>query len=401
MANILFINFPAEGHVNPTLGIVKALAERGDNVHYITTEKFKERLEGVGAKVHLHPDLLSKASIDSSSSAGLQAFLNIHIQSSLDILEITKQLSESISFDFVLYDMFGAGKLVRDYLNIPGISSSPSFKMPDDVFKELPFHPDSEASFELDRDAEKLLEQIKDRFGVSPENLLQFMRNDGELTIVYTSRYFQPNSDHFGDSHIFIGPSFPKRKESNNQFPLEELKDEQVLYISMGTVLDQTEEFFNTCIEAFADFQGKVVIAAGERADFTKITQAPDNFIISSYVPQLEVLSEADVFITHGGMNSVNEAIHFQVPLVVLPHDKDQPMVAQRLTELGAGYRLSKDNIDVQSLTAAVNEVLSNNYYKEGIKKINESFQACGGVQEALKRIDRFVENEYRTKTLN
>lgn len=100
-------------------------------------------------------------------------------------------------------------------------------------------------------------------------------------------------------------------------------------------------------------------------------------------------------------MNSVNEAIHFQVPMVVLPHDKDQPMVAQRLTELGAGLRLSKDNIHVQTLKAAVNEVLSNDTYKEGIKKINDSFRSSGGVEEALREIDRFVESKNRTKSLN
>jgi UDP:flavonoid glycosyltransferase YjiC (YdhE family) len=36
--NVLMINFPAEGHVNPTLGVVKALTDRGDSVHYVTTE---------------------------------------------------------------------------------------------------------------------------------------------------------------------------------------------------------------------------------------------------------------------------------------------------------------------------------------------------------------------------
>ncbi|WP_146738096.1 glycosyltransferase family 1 protein, partial [Bacillus tropicus] len=34
--HILMINFPAEGHVNPTLGMTKAFSERGDHVHYIS-----------------------------------------------------------------------------------------------------------------------------------------------------------------------------------------------------------------------------------------------------------------------------------------------------------------------------------------------------------------------------
>lgn len=118
----------------------------------------------------------------------------------------------------------------------------------------------------------------------------------------------------------------------------------------MGTVLDHTEDFFNLCIDAFSGFNGKVVIAAGEKADLTKLKQAPENFIIAPYVPQLEVLEQSDVFITHGGMNSVNEGIHFSVPLVVIPHDKDQPMVAQRLSELHAGYVISKDEVNAQIL---------------------------------------------------
>ncbi|QWU13720.1 glycosyltransferase, MGT family [Paenibacillus sophorae] len=386
--NILMVNFPAEGHVNPTLGIVKAFADRGDNVHYITTEKFKERLEGVGAIVHLHSDLLRKASIDPFTPSGLNAFINIHIQTSLDILEITKQLSETTNFDFIIYDKFGAGELVRDYLHIPSVSSSASFLMPEKEFKPM-LGPDS---FQPDENAEKLLDQMKAEFDVVPKNMLQFMNNSGEINIVYTSRYFQPDNELFGEDYVFIGPSFPQRKTTDH-FSLEALKDHKVLYISMGTVLDHVEQFFNTCIDAFSDFEGKVVIAAGEKADFTKIKQAPENFIISPYVPQLDVLNLSDVIITHGGMNSVNEAIHYNVPLVVIPHDKDQPMVAQRLTELGAGFRLSKDNIDANSLKDAVNEVLSNSEYKEAIQKINDSFQECGGPEKAIGVIDSFLKN--------
>ncbi|WP_036736581.1 nucleotide disphospho-sugar-binding domain-containing protein, partial [Paenibacillus zanthoxyli] len=299
MMNILMVNFPAEGHVNPTLGIVKAFADRGDNVHYITTEKFKERL---------------------------------------------------------------------------------SFLMPEKEFKNI-LGPDS---FQPDENAERLLDQMKEKFDVLPKNMLQFMNNSGDLNLVYTSRYFQPHNELFGENYVFIGPSFPQRKTTDH-FPMEVLKDKKVLYISMGTVLDHVEEFFNTCIDAFSDFEGKVVIAAGEKADFTKIKEAPENFIISPYVPQLEILSQSDVIVTHGGMNSVNEAIHYNVPLVVIPHDKDQPMVAQRLTELGAGYRISKDNINVSSLKNAVNEVLSNSEYKEAIQKIKDSFHMCGGPEKAIE----------------
>lgn len=138
MLNILMINFPAEGHVNPTLSLVKAFTER-DHVHYITTEHFKGRIEDLGATVYTHPDLLKDISIDTETSYGLNSFFHVHVQTSLYILEITKQLCESINFDFVIYDIFGAGELVKEYLQIPGIVSSPIFLIPTEFLETFTF----------------------------------------------------------------------------------------------------------------------------------------------------------------------------------------------------------------------------------------------------------------------
>lgn len=383
MLNILMINLPAEGHVNPTLSLVKAFTERGDHVHYITTEHFKGRIEDLGATVYTHPDLLKDISIDTETSYGLNSFFHVHVQTSLYILEITKQLCESINFDFVIYDIFGAGELVKEYLQIPGIVSSPIFLIPTEFLETLPFHPNAEIPFQPDEISEQLLYRMEHEFGVKPKNNLQFMHNKGDITLVYTSRYFQPNSDLFGENNIFIGPSISKRK-TNVEFPLELLKGKKVIYISMGTLLEGLEPFFNTCIDTFSDFKGVVVMAIGDRNDRSKIKKAPDNFIIASYVLQSEILNEADVFITHGGMNSVHDAIYFNVPFVIIPHDKDQPMIAQRLTELEAAHRLLKEHVNVQSLKEAVTDVLLNEKYKHGIRKLKDSFLQCGGDRKSV-----------------
>lgn len=381
MLNILMVNFPAEGHVNPSLGIVKALVERGDKVHYITTKKFEERIKSLGAHVHLHTDYFETL----NKEQDFNLLFEIFVQTTLEVLEITKELSESVTFDAVYYDTFGSGKLVREYLRIPGISSSASFLFPDHFFENIPLYPDEEGKL--------LFDKIKERFGVSPKNYLQFMRNDGELNIVYTSRYFQPNDElYLEGKYTFIGPNMIERNQKHD-FPIEELKNHKVLFISLGTVLQNMEKFFNTCIEAFADFDGKVVISTGQTANFDKINPAPDHFIIRPYVPQLEVLKYTDIFITHGGMNSVNEAIYYETLLVVVPFDKDQPAVAKRLEELEAGCTLSLDNVHIDILKDTVSTVLTKNTYQKGIKKIKESFENSGGVNKALQVIDQFIKN--------
>ena len=65
-----------------------------------------------------------------------------------------------------------------------------------------------------------------------------------------------------------------------------------------------------------------------------------------TFVPQLEVLARAALFVTHGGMNSVNEAMYAGVPMLVVPQGADQPLVAGRVVELGAGLSIRTEDVD-------------------------------------------------------
>ena len=44
--------------------------------------------------------------------------------------------------------------------------------------------------------------------------------------------------------------------------------------------------------------------------------------------------------VTHAGLGSVAGAMTFGVPLVCMPVERDQPLNAQRVTDLGAGVAL-------------------------------------------------------------
>ena len=95
----------------------------------------------------------------------------------------------------------------------------------------------------------------------------------------------------------------------------------------------------------------------------------------------MAVLSIADAFITHCGMNSASEGLYFQVPLVLFPQTPEQGAVAKRTEELGAGIRLG--SISEEDILGAVTEVLQDPSYKENAVRISDSFHACGGREEA------------------
>ena len=50
MYNIVFFCIPAQGHTNPTLGVVRELISMGHQVWYYSFDIMKEKIESTGAK---------------------------------------------------------------------------------------------------------------------------------------------------------------------------------------------------------------------------------------------------------------------------------------------------------------------------------------------------------------
>ncbi|MED3349475.1 hypothetical protein P4388_12725 [Bacillus thuringiensis] len=50
MKKALYINIGGEGHLNPTLGLVHDLVQRGDNIVYYSSNDFEEKIKKAGAQ---------------------------------------------------------------------------------------------------------------------------------------------------------------------------------------------------------------------------------------------------------------------------------------------------------------------------------------------------------------
>lgn len=240
----------------------------------------------------------------------------------------------------------------------------------------------------------------REKYDLDLPEFPQAMLCEGDLNIVFTSKYFQMDAEQFSDdTYTFVGPSLTEREDNESTF-LPSTAHHPILFMSMGTVLNNQPDLYQKVIEAFADFPGTVIMSIGKQIDVSSLGAVPEHFIVKDYVPQLEVLRHTDVFITHCGMNSTNEALYHQVPLVMLPAGNDQPIIAQRVEELGAGIRLNIDTVSPKELRQAVNEVIENPTYQQHAAKISESFQNSGGYKRAVDTIQQFME-DYRSSHKN
>ena len=134
--------------------------------------------------------------------------------------------------------------------------------------------------------------------------------------------------------------------------------------------------FYQTCFQAFADYPAQFILSAGRQANMAELGSIPSNFIVRPFVPQLEVLQAADVFITHGGINSVHEGLYYGVPLILIPHQFEQLLNARQVTARNAGLLIDEQvqhkPVTAERLRQALQYVLTNPAYAAGAKKIQQ-----------------------------
>ncbi|MFD1673742.1 macrolide family glycosyltransferase [Alicyclobacillus fodiniaquatilis] len=389
MARVLLINAGSEGHINPTLGVVQELTRRGEQVVYVTGEAFRDRVEAAGAEVITYDmDKFLQAFLAGGRTlwarmGGLLRTADIVIPS---VLEQTK----GKHFDYIIHDsMFGCGRLLAQILGLPAINSCTSFAFQQDNFDSLRDHLSRHIPADMNERAQQEFQQlvmsVQAKYNVQIGSSYEVFCNPAPLTIVYTSKQFQPGGENFDDSYKFVGPSIAPR--AHGQFDFSHIDTGNLIYISLGTVFNQAVDFYKLCFAAFANTKYTVMLSVGRQTQIAELGDIPPNFTVHNYVPQLEVLQHAKLFITHGGMNSTSEGLYYGVPLIVLPQNADQPLIARRVAEIGAGIHLNQEGLTVDQLRAAVERVLKDASVRQACVEIGDSFRAAGGYQQAVQEI--------------
>lgn len=385
MTKVLFLNVTTHGHVNPSLGLVKELSTRGVEVVYFSSEEFREKIEEAGASYRpYHYDLNI-----------FKNGFNVLLDHGLDLIQDILQQIEDETFDYVIHSIaMPFSKQIAEYLMLPAVSMLAVF-MGMKNFME-PDKTPLAGKFKAMNDAYLLeAKKIEETLNVKmPPRFFDLIFNVEPLNLVFTSDYFLPEEDRafFDEKYVLVGADSYQRLEDLTDFPIERLKSaKNVLYVSFGTIFgDFATEIYQKVFEAFGDSDYLVVMAA-HQVGLANL-EIPENFIVQDYIPQNEVLKYADVAITHNGLNSMNDLILNEVPFVSLPMGADQPALAKRLVELGAGISLDYQQVDSLELKTAVEKVQVEPEYLSNLKQIKQSFLAAGGYQKAVDAIQKYAE---------
>ncbi|MBQ2614440.1 MAG: glucosyltransferase [Clostridia bacterium] len=385
MSSIVFFGIPAHGHTNPTLEVVKELVSRGHQVWYYSYDMLREKIESTGATFVSCDDYDTEQKLSAKDATRLGKDLafstKILVDTTLALDEKVCREMEELKPDCIVADSMALwGKAVAMKLAIPFVSSTTTFAFNQHSAKIMKQGIGDLVKMILGMPkTTKQVNRLRDH-GYPVKSILDIIGSDENThTIVYTSPEFQPCSETFSEKYAFVGPSIRKSCES------VEKQREKLLYISMGTVNNDMLPFYKSCIAAFANTEYQVIMSVGKLVSIKDFGELPENISVFSHVDQIAVLKQADVFVSHCGMNSVSESLYFSVPLAMLPQTSEQKGVAERVLELGAGIR--PDKADGTAVLSAVNEVLGDDSYQQNAAKIAKGFQNCSGAKGAADKI--------------
>ncbi|MEV6864192.1 nucleotide disphospho-sugar-binding domain-containing protein [Streptosporangium subroseum] len=167
---------------------------------------------------------------------------------------------------------------------------------------------------------------------------------------------------------------------------------DNVLLISLGSAYTRQPAFYRQCIAAFGDLPGwHVVLQIGKYTDPEELGTIPPNVEVRSWVPQRAILEQADAFVTHAGMGGCGEGLLAGVPMIAVPQGAEQFMNADRLVELGVARRVDTADATVETLRAALNDLVTDPERVDRSKQLQAAARAEGGTPRAADLIENML----------
>ncbi|MFI7708037.1 macrolide family glycosyltransferase [Nonomuraea sp. NPDC049480] len=389
MSTVAFLNIPMHGHVNPTLPVVAELVRRGHSVTYHISSVFSEEIAAAGASVCLYPE----ADRPLADPPMPVTMLDGIARTAVDLLPRVLSELRDIRPDLIVHDSacFWGAVAARE-LDVPAVSLFTTFaynryapsptRLSWKLLAQAATHPRSARDYLRSR---WKLGRRYDTRGLPRFDLANVRQ---PLNLVFTSRDFQPGAGIFDESFQFVGPSLGARPRDPS-FPVDRLRA-PVLYASLGTVFNAGPRPLRNFVTALAPLAGTVVIATGQN-DPAVLDPLPDNVIARRFVPQTEVLARAALFVTHGGMNSVNEAMYDGVPMLVIPQGADQPLVAGRVVQLGAGLTIHPRDAGPGLIRTLARRLLDEPRFQAAADGLQVAQREAGGYLRAADELERYL----------
>ncbi|MGW0818451.1 glycosyltransferase [Streptomyces viridiviolaceus] len=388
-AHIAMFSIAAHGHVNPSLEVIRELVARGHRVTYAIPPLFAEKVAATGAEPKLWNSTLPGPDADPEAWGttlldNVEPFLNDAIQALPQLIEAY----EGDEPDLVLHDITSyPARVLGHRWGVPVISLSPNLVAWEGYEQEV-----AEPMWEEPKRTERG-QAYYARFSAWLEENGITMHPDPfagrpDRSLVLIPKALQPNADRVDEKvYSFVGACQGDRSaEGDWQRPAGA---DKVVLVSLGSSFTKQPAFYRECVEAFGELPGwHLVLQIGRHVAPAELGDVPANVEVRSWVPQLAILKQADLFVTHAGAGGSQEGLATATPMIAVPQAVDQFGNADMLQGLGVARHLPTEEATAEALRTAALALVDDPEVARRLKDLQAEMAQEGGTRRAADLIE-------------
>ena len=401
MANITFLTDFEQGHLFPTFRLAKTLTKRGHKVRYLGIPDMSgfvrsQNFEMLEIFSDIYPlGTLAELAVK-AGQLNQEELLDQHLPQLLQNSEVDEVLL-NYNPDLIIANLFASLEtLILWYKHrIPTVIFTTSLRLPQADFTAHVTQRIMNCGAEVYRLIE-LAAQINQNIKTF-EDLASPLRNIPE--IIPCPRDLELPGQDLGENIWYIEPSI--RETDNNckdfKWPTT-VNSKKLIYVSLGSQIDWYLEQARTAYRKLLDMMRMTrdrnwhyILSLSKSFEMDEFGDIPPNVTVSRWLPQIDVLKQASLMITHGGLGAIKECIFFGVPMVVLPLGRDQFDNAQRITHHKLGTTLDLEATNGLELVSVVERILEDPSTTSGIVKMQKIFRQAEESEVGADLLEHFL----------
>lgn len=388
MKRILFFTIPEKGHLNPMIGPAVWLQRMGHEVRFHAPHDISTQLKAAGL-LPLNVEATPEPPPESNRGAFFaekvrdKAWLRQWIHRLLieeapaQVAAYAKAIADYRPDLIVTDPMIYPAAIAAHEAGVRWVALSNSLNpvLDDSVKSDLL---DTVASLSPARDV--LFAQHGMRLSFSGCDMIS-----PHLTVAFTTKEFIGREV---PGVAMVGPSLPPGKRGD-EVPLDESllsSTRKRVFMSFGSQIYHQPELFQKVMRVTEAMEVQLILSVNALLGTPELGELPEHVLALPYAPQLKLLSLVDAFVTHGGANSVMEALHFGVPLLISPVCNDQFHQAHYLERSQAGEVLDLSIADEKAIAKSLSRLLFDESLKQRVKALASAY-AVDRAKRAAERI--------------
>ncbi len=245
------------------------------------------------------------------------------------------------------------------------------------------------------RDPRRFTNHFRKQYGLPSLNV-KIAELPGKLPLVlvpsspefdYMRRDLPPSVKYVGPCSWY--PSTWSESDWLNELP----HDRPWVHVTEGTFLSSEPVILRAAVKGLADLPVQVILTTGtqRKGDRVDLGRLPSNMVVKPMVAHSELMPRLDVLVFQGGGGTTISSLAEGVPMVVVPLMWDQMENAQRVSQAGAGVRLSSHLCSPRRLRKAVERVLNGPAYRENAQRLAESLRRFRGPVQAAELLENMI----------